>query len=1001
MLRVRTLLLLLVTYFSSFAQEPDLFHYYTVKDGLAQSSINAMAQDKNGFLWIGTDGGLCRFDGYNFKNYKRNSADPNAFNSDRGIHFYLDSKKRLWLISYNGISCYRDEKDNFLNLLTFEPKTSITTYNNFFGEDEQFIWAGLSDYGLLKINKQTLKLEKVAIPGITFKSEHTNSFNGFVEKGKVWIVNNGKLTIYDTKTNTAQQPPISVTLLFSLDEEKALGVSKGRAMLLDKKSLRPEVLSLTRNNKEFVSLAYKLVNHEVLFAVDSIGAVFYDTKAKKVVKTITTVNDGQSTRKLRFSSAYQDWSGNIWTQAYAEGLNMLVYPGKKFKRYRNPAPLTNAVYSITADENYVYAGVSRLGMSIFSKKDGRSTLIDYSKKNPILNKVGFIARSLNPDQIIVLGYEALTNKSTPFLYNKTSGKLVLFPSPVINMFRQYWPEGDFRKFVLKDNNHTLLSSIGPYLLSITQPNGKIKVDTIRKFEGELLSCAFRDRDQNLWIGTYKSLYVQKKGVWANVKLPKAMEIKTINQDLIGNIWLGHNDGIYILGQDYRIKDFYNEGNGLRNEHIYAILRADDGNMWFSHNKGLTVYKTKTKTFRHYQEDDGLQSTEFNSGAYFKAEDGEIFFGGINGVTSFYPALLKDNLHAPAVKITQISLFDRPYQTQRSAWNIRSLEFSYLENSLSFDFTMPEYTDPLKNSYRYQMEGLDKEWVAAGSRRFARYAALPPGDYIFKVKASNNDGIWSRETSIAITIIPPYWQQAWFQVLMAVITFVLFYILIITIQRIRSRRKRRIFELQQKVQLERERISRDLHDNVGTQLSLISKNIDGVLAPNDTLSISDRQRNLANISLTSKEVIATLRETIWALNKEEISFEEFSDKLKTYVHKQLKVHANMELQYLEADGAENLTLNPAAAINLFRICQEAVANAIKYANASKLEIRLEIFDGKFKITIKDNGQGFEQAMVDPLMNYGIENMKFRAAEMDCDFELDSVPNEFTKITIVKK
>lgn len=983
------------------AQNNPIFDLYTVNDGLAQTTINDMIQDKNGFLWIGTDGGLCRFDGYNFKNYKRNANNKHAFNSDRGIHFFNDSQHRLWLVSYNGISLYRSEQDDFLNLLTFDPKNAITTYNRFFGEDERYIWGGLSDYGLFKIDKQTLKIEKVLIPGISFAAEHTTWYKGFLEKGKLWIINNDLFLIYDTRTKKVQRPPLPLFDIVSYNAKQAIGIMNGRAVSIDKNRLTAKILPISTSRTTPVLSLYRLANRQIMFSVDNVGAVFYDPNTNKIIQTIATANEGLIQKKLRIAVAYQDWSGNIWMHWYGEGLRKLNYNAKKFMLYRSPDPKANGIYSVSADETSVYAGTARMGISVFSKKSGFEKQVNYTAINPLLNGSGFVSSSLHPAQLLVLGYTLDGSKSLPFLYHKSTGKIALLPKQILAFYQRHWPSGDFRKFVVKDNQNTLLSNVGSYLIALKQQGETLVVDTLKKFDGELLSCCFRDSEGQLWIGTYKNLYLQQNGRWKKIALPKAMEIKTINQDLDGNIWAGHNDGIFIIDRNHQIKTYYNEANGLKNEHIYAILSANDGNMWFSHNKGLTVFNYKNHSFRHYDEDDGLQATEFNSGAYFKAADGELFFGGINGTTSFYPEQLKDNLHAPRVKITNIALFDQPYKSEISPWEIKSLKLSYLENALSFEYAMPEYTNPTKNTYQYQMEGLDRNWVNAENRRFARYASLPPGNYTFKVKGKNNDGVWSKETTISIVIVPPFWQRLWFKLLVIVIAFSLFYLLIVTVQKIRFRRKMRAIELERKVQQERERISRDLHDNVGTQLSLISKNIDSVLTPEQALNINEQQRNLNNISLTSKEVIATLRETIWALNKAEISLEEFSDKLRAYVKKQLSVYSTTQLSYHEALDAEHTLLNPSEAIHLFRICQEAIANAIKYADATELTIRFAVQQQKYSIKISDNGNGFDTDEVDPVLNYGLDNMKFRASEIGCTFSIKSIKHQGTEIEIAKK
>ena len=197
------------------------------------------------------------------------------------------------------------------------------------------------------------------------------------------------------------------------------------------------------------------------------------------------------------------------------------------------------------------------------------------------------------------------------------------------------------------------------------------------------------------------------------------------------------------------------------------------------------------------------------------------------------------------------------------------------------------------------------------------------------------------------------------------------------------------ELQQKIQKERERISRDLHDNVGTQLSLISNNIEWIEHPLKPMSEKEKLDKLHYVNRISRDIIATLRETIWALNKEQISLEEFSDKLKAFVQKQLVIYPEIELEFNE-EIDEPLTLGPSEALNLFRICQEAVANALKYSGAAFINISIENSDGKYRISIEDKGRGFDMSMVDASVQNGLENMRYRSADIGCTLEITTAP-----------
>ena len=995
---------------SVYAQQNFLFTNYGVNEGLIQSSIDEITQDANGFLWVGTAGGLCRFDGYKFYHYKQSIQDKHSIPSDRGFHFYTDHSGKLWVISYFGISVYNSLKDNFDNLFVYTPKNVITIENHIFGEDDQFIWAGLCSYGIVKIDKKTGEVIKTQLTKSTERPTINAWYHGFFEKEKLWIVDNNEFnkpvfSIYNTVTAKTDSLSIEVTDIVNLNDSEILGLNGNKVMLINKKTLAyqsisivdkgtdPNILSIVKDSKE-----------EVLLCTPTKG-LFYLNIRTGLIKKHIAITDPENKKSFLFAKcAFKDRSGNTWIGSNSDGLQKMTAPFKKFQLYRSEIANGNNIFSVYADSLKVYIGAQGHGLSVFERGKGFLKNVVLNSHTPAIVNNGFTISGWGSDKLLLIANNSIKNKHNLLVsFSKKSERTVLANEEVQNVFAKYWGRGNLRHFLIPDSNKTYLTNAGEHLMSLSECHqGIFCTEIIHQFPGETLSTAFRDNNGSLWVGTYQYIYLQSKRGWEKIDLPRIVEIKNINQDPGGNIWIATPNEIFVLNADHKIIHQYTEENGLSNGHVYGILRDDDGNMWFSHNKGLSVYKWKEKKFIHYYKEDGLQSAEFNAGAFFKASNGELFFGGINGVSSFYPREILSNPNTPAVKITGIKVFDMPYQSDTAYWNIRKLVLPYTENSLSFEFTLPEYTNPLKNNFSIMMENVDDKWINAGDRRFTRYAGLRPGHYVFKVKATNNDGIGSNEfTSIDITIVPPFWQQLWFIVLV-IISFIFLSMGIgIWIQKIRQAKAIQALEVQHKIQLERERISRDLHDNVGTQLSLISKNIEGVIDPSQDISDSERLQNLSSISLTSKEVIFTLRETIWALNKEEITLEELSDKLKSFTQKLFSINRTCHLLFTENITDMNVVLSPSEAIHLFRICQEAITNSLKYANATNMNISIGAENGRYSITIADDGVGFEPGITKTTAHYGLENMKFRSAEINCDFIIDTSPGLGTRITILKK
>ena len=974
---------------------------YGVDDGLPQSSIWDITQDRNGFLWVSTSDGLCRFDGYNFKVYKNNPHDSNSICGNRDHRFYTDSSGVMWIICWNGVSIYNEQFDNFTTIFKYEPALPTDNFNTVFGEDERYIWAGLSNYGLIKADKRTHTVTQVRYAGTIDLAKEQAWSGGFVERGRIWLCTGAGGYVYEIGGNKIYQlgEDRSLTSIFNLNDSEALAGGDQSLTLIKKQTLKfkKTPVDLNNNYPQIIVNMLSESKDEVILACHK-GVFYFDLRTFKMVKSIQSF-DSQQKNKYAFARCiFKDRAKNLWIGTNGDGLKKINFPYKKFLAYNSHSPVSNLVKSIYADSQHLFVGYFNNGLDIFDRKTGFIKNMAITGWEIGIGNNVYALCNLSPDELIL--HSVSYNKIN--LYNPKTGAIKSITHLLTALVPEIGEMPTMYPFCIRTRKGRILTIAGEYLIWLNEPESpSVRPSILRKFEGETPGCAFEDEKGDLWIGTMNCVYCYDGSRWTKVVLPENVQVKSINKDLNGNLWIGTVKGIYLLDSNRNVRQYFNEANGmLANQFVYGLLRDNDGNMWFSHNKGLSVYLVKEKKFRHYFKEDGLQSSEFNTNSYFKSEDGMLFFGGINGVNAFYPHDIQDNPVIPEVRITTIKLFDEPLKTKSAYWNIHELTLPYTDNSLSFEFAALEFTNPRKNEYAYMMEDLDKDWIKAGDKRFARYAAIPPGNYTFKVKASNNDGLWQENpTCISITIVPPYWQQWWFRIL--AILFFVFCIagIIIWIQRQRHRKQIRAMELSKKIQLERERISRDLHDTVGTQLSLISNNIEWVAHPLKVISEGEKEEKLQFVNNTARDIIATLRETIWALSKEQISLEEFSDKLKAFVQRQFLVYPDIALKFRE-EISEQIILGPSEALNLFRICQEAIANALKYAEASNISIDIQNTEGRYRISIIDDGKGFDVNSVDASLHNGLENMKYRAADISSTIEINSVIGKGSRVLIIK-
>jgi transcriptional regulator with GAF, ATPase, and Fis domain len=285
-----------------------------------------------------------------------------------------------------------------------------------------------------------------------------------------------------------------------------------------------------------------------------------------------------------------------------------------------------------------------------------------------------------------------------------------------------------------------------------------------------------DKNGDLWIGTFDggvNRFDRKTQTFTRYqndpKNPHDLNngaIYSVYADENGYIWAGtYGGGLNRLDPNTGRAVHYTDKDGLPDNYVKGILSDANGNLWLSTDRGLSKFNPRNGVFKNYTVKDGLISNQFLSGAYYKSQDGRLFFGGENGVIAFYPDSLKDNPYIPPVVITRFNVFDKPLPLPAALSSLKEIKLSYRQNFFSFDFVALDYTVPLKNQYAYKLEGVDPDWVHCGTRRYASYTNVDPGAYVFRVKGANSDGIWNEQGAVInIRITPPFWQTWWVRIL---------------------------------------------------------------------------------------------------------------------------------------------------------------------------------------------------------------------------------------------
>jgi signal transduction histidine kinase len=444
-------------------------------------------------------------------------------------------------------------------------------------------------------------------------------------------------------------------------------------------------------------------------------------------------------------------------------------------------------------------------------------------------------------------------------------------------------------------------------------------------------------------------------------------------------------------------------DGLPNNVVYSILTDTSLQLWMSTNNGLIRFDPRTNDIAAYDAQDGLQSNEFNRNEYYKTGDGKFYFGGIYGYNAFYPSQILKNTIPPIVVITEFRLFNNPViggdlssVLNRSITETDSIVLEYTDNMFSFQFAALDYNAPKKNRYAYQLAGFNSDWINANTARIATYTNIDPGTYVFRVKASNSDGVWNEEgTNIVVTVLPPFWMTWWFRGFLVLI-FVstgptIYYFRVSQLKREQRRQQEVSRMLIESQEAERKRIAQEMHDSLGQELLVIKNR--AVMGLKTAGEDSKEKRQLEQISDGATNVLTLVRTLSHGLRPPELDRLGVTETIRSILSN-VREASNMTL-HAELDVIDGM-IKKEDEINLIRILQEALNNIEKHSGASVIDISIKCEQRHIAFTIKDNGKGFAADTVKH--GIGLAGISERVRILHGAIAITSAPAEGTMISI---
>lgn len=973
------------------------YESFTADNGLPHNSVFSTFQDSYGFLWISTADGLVRYDGKKFVNYL---PDLENKKSIAGAHFcYLtqNNKNEVWIVHNKGISVYNHSKDEFKNILI--NNTLYDTRNVLIGFDNKnYLWALILNVGLVKIDIEKKEIVQIVkVPSLYVNQKITSILGlGVIRNNKIFFCLPDSLFSFNITDNkfTSIFSTSNGYLRSILNYNDSTFVFLGYNQLSLQCGTNTQIISINQflpSGVKVINLMHYLSENDSLaYLSGSMGFVEVNKRTFLPVKIHKSLLINNVATDIMAMHSLKDRFGNYWISTNGQGLIKVPYNKKTINDY----PLqenSNVVKAIKANNEFAFFGYYNNGLSVYNRKTKVNK--HYTEKEYAIDKALSQERSVVAIEIIDSNNVMFSTASQNgiYIYNYRTGKFSNLLNKVEKLVSINNKQNTLGKIVLKLKNGKILFNRNFDLFLYNAKTGSVSV--FAKITNQNLSCCYEDDKGGIWLGTTAGLLymASRDTLFYKVKLPNEVTVKCINQDNKNNYWISTVNGVYVMDANHAIKNTYSTKNGLVNSYVYGIVKDKNGNLWLSHNKGISKFNFKTKEFLHFNTRDGLQGNEFNTNAFCVTESGELFFGGNGGINSFYPKHMASQDLDATCRLAEIKVGDKMFLSDSSIWTKTHLILEPGNNTVSFTMYGDDFRITETTQYKYYLEGFESEWINNGNNNFIRYPNLPPGNYLLKYKCTNGDSKWPiTESSLRITLLPFWYQTALFKlVLWVFLLSALLYIMRSIIRTKERKQKQKLLELQ-KIQDERTRISRDLHDNVGSMVSFITSKTDWILK--NSGSNLEINKDLAEVKVSANEVMSSLRETLWTLNTKKITNIDLVDKLKVYIKKHLLI--NHKINDLVID---EFVLSNEVVLALYRCVQELVNNTNKHSKASKVKIEFSATNAcKLMFMISDNGVGFESKEKEE--NYGLRNIKNRLKEINAIMKIDTKIGEGTSVII---
>jgi len=991
-----------------FSQNKYRLKNISTTDGLSQSSVIAIHQDKFGQMWFGTRDGLNKYDGSRFTIFRNDAADKSSISNNDILAIEEDKSGQLWVGTYNGLNCYNPVTNTFTRYLHTKNNHSISSnaiwsIKEIGGE----MWFGTSK-GLTIYNKKTKVFTSVFHSETDPSTLPSNNILSILKtkKGEIWVGTTKGLCLLIGRKNGKLSFKNYLNTTDLLNVQTIAEDKKGNLWIGTK---NVGLLKFDKSTNKFVPFLsnkkYREINTDIrALALDSQGSLWigaydgiYILSEGKELQKINNSNNSNGIDKVK--SVYIDKKGSVWIGCYYKGVNIWDVSNVNFSNYNQNSkkiPMSfDVVSSIIADKNQnVYFGTEGGGITVYNLNSETTSYINSKSGQTTKNDIKSMC--LDKDHILWLG---------------TFSKGISAYNTILKRIEDNRISSELNILLKETGVYSIKTEENGILWIGTFSKGLIRYNTISKdfqiigndntkpnfLTNNIVRTILVDKQKRLWVGSQNGLnlislqnfnpnkYAIRHFFFDTAAL-SGDDILTLFQDSQNKIWVGTKaKGLHYFDGKKFNRINLKIGNTVITS-IHSILEDDDKNLWISTNQGIIKYSTTRKTVVIYDQKDGLASNEFNDNAALKLDSNQFYFGSPSGATYFDARKISLNQYVPQVLITDLKIKNETIHAndstailEKSIGYTKTITLDYDKANFSINFAIPNYIRSKNNQYSYRLTGLENNWTTTKNPE-AIYAIQNPGTYVFEVRGANNDGVWNKvPTTLTVVVKPAPWRSIWALLLYGIIIGSALYGLIwIMKSKTRLKQKLELEYLETKRIEENNRAKLDFFTNIShefrTPLTLILGPLQQILS--DYNGTNEMYKKLLVIEGSANHLLSLINRLMdFRKLENEVKLESANGNI-------VKFTKEIFLSFIEyaKDGGYNYTFETQEEeilvyfdrYKLERVFYNLISNAFRYTpKGGDIKIKINYDNENLFIAVEDSGVGIADEHIDKIFDLFFE------------------------------